>query len=124
MANDDDDDFVQDWEELCRAQKYDFQSYVLVDHVALKLLKNYAKHLGLQGVWRKMKMNKRWCQALPRLTKLYKKLEHFSLRTVEAMWTVKTFKSRKVVFSIEAKFHQEAKDNERLFFVKNVVYSC
>jgi hypothetical protein len=31
----DDDDFGQDWEELCRAQKYDFQSYVSVDrHVA------------------------------------------------------------------------------------------
>jgi hypothetical protein len=34
MANDD-DDFGQDWEEMCRAQKYDFQSYVSVDrHVA------------------------------------------------------------------------------------------
>ena len=34
MANDD-DDFGQDWEELCRAQKYDFQRYVSVDrHVA------------------------------------------------------------------------------------------
>ena len=34
MANDD-DDFGQDWEEMCRAQKYDFQNYVLVDrHVA------------------------------------------------------------------------------------------
>jgi len=34
MANDD-DDFGQDWEELCRANKYDFQSYVSVDrHVA------------------------------------------------------------------------------------------
>jgi hypothetical protein len=38
MANDDDDDddnddsFGQDWEELCRGQKYDFQSYVSVDH--------------------------------------------------------------------------------------------
>src|SRR5215472_15460839 len=32
MANDDDDDdFGQDWEELCRAQKYDFHSYVSVD---------------------------------------------------------------------------------------------
>ena len=31
----DDDDFGQDWEELCRAQKYDFRSYVSVDrHVA------------------------------------------------------------------------------------------
>jgi hypothetical protein len=31
MANDDVDDFGQDWEEMCRAQKYDFQSYVSVD---------------------------------------------------------------------------------------------
>jgi hypothetical protein len=33
MANDDDDDddFGQDWEDLCRAQRYDFQSYVSVD---------------------------------------------------------------------------------------------
>jgi hypothetical protein len=34
MANDDDDDdddFGQDWEELCRAHKYDFQNYVSVD---------------------------------------------------------------------------------------------
>ena len=30
-----DDDFGQDWEELCTAQKYDFQTYVSVDrHVA------------------------------------------------------------------------------------------
>jgi hypothetical protein len=28
---DDDDDFSQDWEELCGAQKYDFQNYVSVD---------------------------------------------------------------------------------------------
>ena len=34
MANDD-NDFGQDWEETCRAQKYDFQSYISVDrHVA------------------------------------------------------------------------------------------
>ena len=82
----DDDDFGQDWEELCRAQKYDFQSYVSVDrHVATSGVetveelceKNYAKHFGLQGVWRKkmkkMKMSKRWCRASPRLMKLYKK---------------------------------------------------
>jgi predicted site-specific integrase-resolvase len=31
MANDDDDDFNRDLEELCRAQKYGFQSYVSVD---------------------------------------------------------------------------------------------
>jgi hypothetical protein len=37
MANDDDDDdFGQDWEELCRGQKYDFQSYISVNrHVAI-----------------------------------------------------------------------------------------
>jgi transketolase N-terminal domain/subunit len=27
----DDDDFGQDWEELCRAQKYNFQNYISVD---------------------------------------------------------------------------------------------
>jgi uncharacterized protein YjaG (DUF416 family) len=31
MANDDDDDFGQDWEELCRAQKYNLYSYVTMD---------------------------------------------------------------------------------------------
>jgi hypothetical protein len=30
--DDDDDDFGQDWEEPCRAQTYNFQSYVSVDH--------------------------------------------------------------------------------------------
>ena len=95
----DDDDFGQDWEELCRALKYDFQSssqwIAMWQQVALKLLKNYAKHFGLQGVWRKklkkMKMSKRWCRASPRLTKFYKKLKRFSMRKVEATRTVKTF---------------------------------
>jgi hypothetical protein len=33
MANDDDNyDFGQDWEELCRAQKSDFHGYVTLDH--------------------------------------------------------------------------------------------
>jgi hypothetical protein len=36
MANDYDDDFSQEREDLCRDQKYDFQSYVSVDrHVAV-----------------------------------------------------------------------------------------
>jgi hypothetical protein len=30
MKNDD-DDFGQDWEKLCGAEKYDFQNYVTVD---------------------------------------------------------------------------------------------
>jgi hypothetical protein len=42
------------------------------------------------------------------------------MHKVEAMRTVKTFfKSRKVVFSIEAKFCQEAKANVRLFLLKS-----
>jgi hypothetical protein len=31
MPTDDDDDFSEDWEELCGAQKYNFQNYVSVD---------------------------------------------------------------------------------------------
>jgi hypothetical protein len=42
MANDDDYDFGQDWEELCRAQKYDFQSYVSMDrHVAISGIETF-----------------------------------------------------------------------------------
>jgi hypothetical protein len=52
MANDDDDDdddnFSQDWEEVCRAQKYDF--YVSVDdHVAtsgVETVKELCKAIG------------------------------------------------------------------------------
>ena len=68
MANDDDDDddFGQDWEELCRAQKYDFQSYVSVDrHVAIsgvETVEELCEAFGSTRAWRKkMKMNKRWC---------------------------------------------------------------
>jgi hypothetical protein len=95
MANDD-DDFGQDWEELCRAQKYDFQSYVSVDrHVATSGVETVEELCKAQGVWRKkmkkMEMNKRWCQASPRLMKVYKKLKHFSMRELEATGTVKIF---------------------------------
>ena len=70
MANDD-DDFGQDWERLCRGQKYDFQSYVSVD-----------RHVAISGVE---------TVASPRLTKLYKNLKCFSKLQVEATQTVKTF---------------------------------
>jgi len=50
MANDDDDDFGQDREDLCRAQKYDFQSYVSVDrHVAtsgVQAVEEFCKAFG------------------------------------------------------------------------------
>jgi hypothetical protein len=49
--------------------------------VAFQLLKNYAKHAGLQGVWRtrtkKTKMYKIWCQVLPRLNKALEKVKAF-----------------------------------------------
>jgi uncharacterized protein with von Willebrand factor type A (vWA) domain len=87
MANDDDDDFGQDWEELCRAQKYDFHSYVSVDrHVASgvetveELCEAYGSTRSVEEKIKKTKMNKRWCQASPRLMKLYKKLKRFSMR--------------------------------------------
>jgi hypothetical protein len=75
MANDDDNDFSQDWEELCRAQKYDFHSYITVDRdVATSGVSTVEELCVLQGVWRtrikKTKMYKIWCQVLPRLTKL------------------------------------------------------
>jgi hypothetical protein len=81
MANiddDDDDDFGQDWEELCRAQKYDFHSYVTVDRdvatSGISTVEELCEAYGLQGVWRtrtkKTKMYKIWCQVSPRLTKL------------------------------------------------------
>jgi hypothetical protein len=79
MANDDDDDdFGQDWEEQCveprnTISKAMSQWIAMWQQVALKVLKNYAKHLGIQGVWRKrlkkMKMNKRWCRDLRSFTK-------------------------------------------------------
>jgi hypothetical protein len=73
MANDDDDDdydFGQDWEELCRTQKYDFHIYVTVDcDVAtsgVSTVEELCEAMGLQGVWRtrikKKKMYKIWCK--------------------------------------------------------------
>jgi hypothetical protein len=84
MATDYDDDydyddgFGQDWEELCAAQKFDFQNYVSVNRdvetSGVQLSKNYAKYMGVKGVWRKRiketKIKKIWCQASSRLTKL------------------------------------------------------
>jgi hypothetical protein len=82
--------------------------------MAMKLLKNYVKHLGLQGVWRKkmkkMKMNKRWCRASPRLTTLYKKLKaFFYAQSGSDADRENIFESQKVVFSIQTKNRQEAK---------------
>jgi hypothetical protein len=97
MANDDDDYYFGQTGKNCveprnTISKAMSQWIAMWQQLALKLLKNDVKHLGLQGVWRKkMKMNKRWCRASPRLMKLYKKLKRFSMRKMEATRTMKTF---------------------------------
>jgi hypothetical protein len=93
MANDDDDDFGQDWEELCRAQKYDFQSYVSVDHhVATSGVETVEELCNAFGSTKSVKEeDENEQEMVPRLTKLYKKLKGFSKCKVEATQTVKTF---------------------------------
>jgi hypothetical protein len=80
MANDDDDDyFGQDWEELCRAQKCDFQSYVSVDrHVATSGVETVEELCEAFGSTRSVEEeDKNEQEMVPRLTKLYKKVKAF-----------------------------------------------
>ena len=95
MANDD-DDFGRDWEELCKAQKYDFQSYVSVDHhvaaSGIETVEELCEAFGsTRSVEEEDENEQEKVLSFPRLTKLYKKLKHFSKLKVEAMRTVKTF---------------------------------
>ena len=100
MANDDDDDddddFCQDWEELCRDQKYDFQSYVSVDlHVAtsgVETVEELCEAFGsTRSVEEEDENEQEMVPSFAELTKLYKKLKRFSMLKVEVTWTVKTF---------------------------------
>ena len=56
MANDD-YDFGQGWEELCRAQKYDFHIYVSVDHhvatSGVETVEELCEAYGSTRMWRK-----------------------------------------------------------------------
>jgi hypothetical protein len=85
--------FGQDWEELCRAQKYNFQSYVSVDcHVAtsgVETVEELCESFGFTRSVEEEDENEQ--EMVPRLTKLYKKLKRFSKRKVEATQTMKTF---------------------------------
>ena len=80
MASDeDDDDFGQDWEDLCRAQKYDFQSYISVDcHVAtsgVETVEELCKAFGsTRSGEEENEEDENEQEMVPRLTKLYKKL--------------------------------------------------
>ena len=89
----DDDDFGQDWEELCTAQKYDFQSYVSVDrHVATSFVETVEELCEAFRSTRSVEEeDENEQEMVPRLTKLYKKLKRFSMRKVEATRTEKTF---------------------------------
>jgi hypothetical protein len=96
MANDDDDDFSQDWEELCRAQKYNFQSYVSVDrHVATSGAETVEELCEAFGSTRSVEEEDENEQVMvPSFAETYEalqKLKHFSKRKVEATRTVKTF---------------------------------
>jgi hypothetical protein len=100
MANDDeDDDFGQDWEELCRAQKYDFQSYVSVDrHVAtsgVETVEELCKALGsTRSGEEENEEDENEQEMVLSFAETYEalqKFKHFSMHKVEATWTVKTF---------------------------------
>jgi hypothetical protein len=98
MANDDDDDFGHYWEELCRAQKYDFQSYVSVDsQVATSGFETVEELHEAFGSTRsgeeENEEDENEQEMVPSFaeTKLYKKFKYFSMRKVEATRTVKTF---------------------------------
>jgi hypothetical protein len=88
MANND-DDFGQYWEELCRSQKYDFHSYVTVDcDVATSGVSTVEELCEAYGSTRivkeKNKEDENVQDMVPTFadTKLEKKLKRFSMRTV------------------------------------------
>ena len=90
------DDFGQDWEELCRAQKYNFQSYVSVDrHVAISGVETVEELCEAFGSTRSVEEEDENEQVMvPSFAKTYEalqKVKAFFKRKVEATWTVKTF---------------------------------
>jgi len=101
MANDDDgdDNFGQDWEELCRAQKYDFQSYISVDrHVSTSGVETVEELCEVFGSTRSVEEEheedeneQEMVLSFAETYKALQKLKRFSMSKVEATRTVKTF---------------------------------
>jgi hypothetical protein len=97
--DDDDDDFGKDWEELCRAQKYDFQSYVSVDrHVATRGVETVEELCeavrSTRSVEEEDEEDENEQEMVPSFAETYEalqKLKRFSMRQVEATRTVKIF---------------------------------
>jgi hypothetical protein len=132
MSNDDndDDDFGQDWEELCRAQKYDFHSYVTVDRdVATSGISTVEELCEAYGSTRSVeetnKEDTNVQDKVPGFAKTYKALEKvkefFYAHSVTDADHEQILGLEKVIFSIEAKFCHEVKDNVRLFLLKKKV---
>jgi hypothetical protein len=78
MANDDDDDFGQDWEELCTAQKYDFQSYVSVDcYVAISCVETVEELCEAFGSTRNVAEDENEQVMVPSFADTYEALQKF-----------------------------------------------
>src|SRR5215510_7856644 len=80
MANDD-YDFGQDWEELCRAQKYDFHSYVSLDrHVATSGVETVEElcegYWSARSVEEKIEKGKNEQEMVPSFDETYEALEN------------------------------------------------
>ena len=97
MASED-DDFGQVWEGLCRAQKYDFQSYVSVDrHVAtsgVESVEELCEAFGSTRSGEKENEDENEQEMVPSFAETYEALQNlkcFSMCKVEATRTMKTF---------------------------------
>ena len=72
MAN----DFGQDWEEPCRAQKYDFQIYVSVDrHVAISGVETVEELCEAFGFTRSVEEEENEQVMVPRFAETYEALQ-------------------------------------------------
>jgi hypothetical protein len=77
---DDDNDFGQDWEELCGAQKYDFQNYVSVDRdvatCGVSTVEELCEAYGsTRSVEEKNKEDEKEQDMMPSFAETYKALE-------------------------------------------------
>jgi hypothetical protein len=127
MANDEgDDDFGQDWEDLCGAQKYDFHYYVSVDrNVAtsgvstVELCEAYG---STRSVEEKNKEDENEEDMVPNFAETYEAYEkvraYFYAHSVSDADSERILGLEKSYFLIEAKFCHEAKCNVRLFSIK------
>jgi hypothetical protein len=76
MANDDDHDFSQDWEEQFRDKKYNFQSYISVDrHVATSGVETAEELCKAFGSTRSVEEDENEQEMMLSFTKTYEALQ-------------------------------------------------